>query len=205
MVCDVVTGQTLSKEDVRAMHIERLSIPDVVRVTPARFGDSRGFFSQTFVEKDFAAAGLQSTFLQDNHSRSERVGTVRGLHLQKSPMAQAKLIRVSRGRVLDVAVDVRRGSPTYGRHVTAELSAENGSQLLVPIGFLHGFVTLEPDTEVQYKVSAYYAPATEMAVLWNDPDLAIAWPVTPAEAQLSKSDQTAMRFCDFVSPFVFGE
>lgn len=185
------------------LKIERLAIPDVVLVTPRRFGDTRGFFSETFCDRDMAAAGLPDRFVQDNHSRSERAGTVRGLHMQAPPHAQAKLVRVTKGRILDVAVDVRTGSPAYGRHVSAELSAENWTQILVPVGFLHGFVTLEPDTEVQYKVTDYYVPAAEGGVLWHDPDLGIEWPVKIADATVSARDKDLPRFRDWTSPFKY--
>ncbi len=185
------------------LNIERLEIPAVVRVTPRRFGDNRGFFSETFCDRDLAAAGLPSVFVQDNHSRSEKTGTVRGLHMQAPPHAQHKLVRVTHGRILDIAVDIRVGSPTYGRHVTAELSAENWAQLLVPIGFLHGFVTLEPATEVQYKVSDYYVPAAEGGVLWHDDELGIRWPVDVSAATVSGRDKQLPHFADFTSPFVY--
>lgn len=185
------------------LKIVRLAIEDVVLVTPRRFGDNRGFFSETFCDRDMASAGLPSVFVQDNHSRSEKSGTVRGLHMQSPPHAQAKLVRVSRGRILDIAVDVRIGSPTYGRHVSAELSADNWSQLLVPVGFLHGFVTLEADTEVQYKVTDYYVPEAEGGVIWHDDALGIAWPVQPDAATVSGRDKQLPRFADFKSPFVY--
>lgn len=188
---------------IERLKIERLAIPDVVLVTPRRFGDTRGFFSETFCDRDMAAAGLPDRFVQDNHSRSEKAGTVRGLHMQALPHAQAKLVRVTKGRILDVAVDVRVGSPTYGRHIAAELSAENWTQLLVPVGFLHGFATLEPDTEVQYKVTDYYVPAAEGGVLWHDPDLAIEWPVKIADATVSARDKELPRFRDWISPFKY--
>lgn len=185
------------------LKIEHLSIADVVLVTPRRFGDSRGFFSETFCDRDMRAAGLPDRFVQDNHSRSEKAGTIRGLHMQAPPRAQHKLVRVSKGRIVDVAVDIRIGSPTYGRHVSAELSAENWTQIFVPVGFLHGFVTLEPDTEVQYKVSDYYVPAAEGGVIWNDPDLAIAWPVAATDAMVSARDKELPLFRDFKSPFTY--
>ena len=130
-----------------------LAIPEVKLITPRRFGDARGFFSETYNAKAFAEAGITLTFVQDNHSLSAPAGTVRGLHFQSPPFAQDKLVRVTRGRILDVAVDIRRSSPTFGQHVTAEISAEAWNQILVPAGFAHGFVTLEPDTEVVYKVT----------------------------------------------------
>lgn len=183
------------------MDIETLSIPAVKLIRPKRFGDARGFFSEVYSKAALAAAGITMEFVQDNHSRSAQVGTVRGLHFQTAPFAQDKLVRVTKGRILDVAVDLRRGSPTYGLHVTAELSAENWTQILVPIGFAHAFCTLEPDTEVVYKVSNIYAPANDGGVIWNDPDLGIAWPVTAADAVLSDKDAKLPRLRDLPPVF----
>jgi dTDP-4-dehydrorhamnose 3,5-epimerase len=183
------------------MQITALSIPDVLLIEPKRFGDARGFFSETYSRAAFAKAGLAMEFVQDNHSRSTEAGTVRGLHFQTPPFAQDKLVRVARGRILDVAVDIRKASPTFGRHVAAELSAENWAQLLVPVGFAHAFVTLEPDTEVIYKVSNAYAPRNDAGILWNDPDLGIAWPVAATAATLSDKDVRLPRLKDIVSPF----
>jgi len=171
------------------LDIQPTAISDVKIVTPKRFGDHRGFFSETYNRQRFADAGIDMEFVQDNHSLSAAVGTIRGLHFQIPPFAQAKLVRVVRGRILDVAVDLRRSSETYGRHVAVELSAENGRQLLVPIGFAHGFCTLEPDTEIQYKVSAYYSAAHDMGLSYDDPALGIDWPVAPNEAILSDKDR----------------
>ena len=171
------------------LSITALAIADVKLITCPRFGDARGFFSETYSVKAFAAAGIALHFVQDNHSRSAAVGTVRGLHYQAPPFAQDKLVRVTRGRILDVAVDIRRSSPTFGQHVTAEISAEAWNQILVPAGFAHGFVTLEPDTEVVYKVSNDYASSHDHGILWSDPALGIAWPVAPAAAVLSDKDQ----------------
>jgi dTDP-4-dehydrorhamnose 3,5-epimerase len=185
------------------MDLERLAIPEVLLLTPRRFADERGFFSETFSRRTLAALGLPVDFVQDNLSFSRRAGTVRGLHYQSPPYAQAKLISVVRGRILDVAVDVRRGAPTYGRSVSAELSAENGRQIFIPEGFLHGYATLEPDTVVAYKASDFYAPECDGAILWNDPDLAIDWPVGASDAQLSPKDANALRFAEFETPFVF--
>jgi dTDP-4-dehydrorhamnose 3,5-epimerase len=154
-----------------------------------RHGDARGFFAETYSAKDFAALGIACDFVQDNHSLSRKRGVIRGLHFQLPPFAQAKLVRAGRGGVFDVVVDIRRGSPTFGRHVAVTLSAENGLQLFVPAGFAHGFCTLEPDTEVLYKVDAYYAPAHERGVRWNDPALAIPWPVAEAAAEVSEKDR----------------
>ena len=158
-------------------------------LAPPRHGDERGFFSETWSRAAFASAGIDCDFVQDNHSLSRSKGTVRGLHFQTPPFAQAKLVRVIRGAILDVAVDIRDRSPTFGRHVAVELSAANWRQLFVPQGFAHGFCTLEPDTEVLYKVSAPYAPDHDRGILWNDPALAIAWPVSPAAAVVSGKDR----------------
>lgn len=184
------------------MQLTKLDIPDVLLLKPKRFGDHRGFFMETYSKPRLVEAGVDIDFVQDNHSLSAEVGTLRGLHFQAPPHAQDKLVRVTRGRVLDVAVDIRRGSPWYGKHVTAELSAENDHQLLVPKGFLHGFVTLEPDTEFLYKVSDVYAPECDGGVMWNDPDLGIDWPV-PGEPKLSDKDAKLPSFSAFESPFVY--
>ena len=171
------------------MLVEPLAIPDVKRLVPKVFRDERGFFSETYSKRSLDAAGISVTFVQDNHSLSRPKGVVRGLHFQKPPHAQAKLVRVSRGAIFDVAVDIRQGSPTYGRHVSTVLSAANWAQLWVPIGFAHGFCTIEPETEVIYKTSDYYAPECDSGLRWNDPALAIPWPVSAADAILSEKDQ----------------
>ena len=168
------------------MHVECLNIPDVRLLSPRKHGDRRGFFSETYNRKALAVIGIDIDFVQDNHSYSADKGTVRGLHFQTPPFAQDKLVRVARGSVFDIAVDLRQGSPTYGRHAGAVLSAQAWNQLLVPIGFAHGFMTLEPDTEVIYKVSNYYAPDHDKGLLWNDPALGISWPIADAEAVLSE-------------------
>lgn len=178
------------------MLVEISAIPEVKIITPKRLGDRRGFFSEVYARKAFAAAGIDLDFVQDNHSRSREVGTIRGLHFQAPPFAQVKLVRVTRGRILDVAVDLRRSSPTFGRHVAVELSEENWRQLLVPIGFAHGFCTLEPDTEVLYKVTNDYAPAHDFGVAFDDPTLAIAWPVETEKAILSDRDRRHPRLAD---------
>lgn len=172
-------------------------------ITPKKFGDNRGFFSETYNAEMLTALGIPARFVQDNHSLSLEKGTVRGLHYQKPPHAQAKLVRVSRGAILDVVVDIRRGSPTYGQHVAEELSVNNWSQLYIPIGFAHGFCTLEPETELQYKVSDYYAPASDAGILWNDAVLGIAWPDF-AGAQLSPKDLALPCFTDIDTPFAYG-
>ncbi len=183
------------------LQVEETAIPAVKIVTPRRFGDARGFFSEVYSRKAFQEAGIDLDFIQDNHSLSGPRGTVRGLHFQSPPHAQAKLVRVVRGRILDVAVDLRRSSPSFGRHVAVELSAENWRQLLVPVGFAHGFCTLEPDTEVLYKVTGSYAPSHDHGLAWDDPALGIAWPVAPEEALLSDKDRRQPRLADL--PVVF--
>ncbi|MFS8636624.1 MAG: dTDP-4-dehydrorhamnose 3,5-epimerase [Gemmatimonadota bacterium] len=172
------------------------AIPDVKEIVPVRYGDERGFLSEVYQRDAFAAAGIDIEFVQENHSYSARRGTVRGLHFQIPPRAQAKLVRVARGAILDVAVDIRPGSPTFGRHVAVVLSAENWKQLYIPVGFAHGFCTLEPDTEVIYKLSDVYAPELERGLLWNDPALGIEWPVSEAEAILSPKDRTHPRLSE---------
>ena len=184
-----------------SLEVVELEIPEVKLITPARFGDDRGFFSETFNQQRFADAGIKADFVQDNHSLSAVKGTVRGLHYQSPPFAQAKLVRVLRGAILDVAVDVRKGSATFGKWVSAELSAANGTQIFVPRGFLHGFATLEPDTEIAYKVDNYYSRECDGAVAWNDPDLAIDWRVEDKDAVLSEKDAAAPAFAYFASPF----
>ncbi|QGX96770.1 dTDP-4-dehydrorhamnose 3,5-epimerase (plasmid) [Roseovarius faecimaris] len=181
------------------------ALPDVLLVTPARHGDHRGFFSESWNRARMAEAGIDIEFVQDNHSFSLQQGTLRGLHFQSPPHAQDKLVRCGRGRLFDVAVDIRRGSPTYGHWVGEELSFENGKQLLVPKGFLHGFVTLEPETEIIYKCSDYYAPECDGAVRFDDPDIGIDWGLEGAEVVLSAKDEAAPLFADFTSPFTYGE
>ena len=161
------------------MLVQPLEIPDVKLITPQRFYDERGFFSETYNRQRLAEFGIEADFVQDNHSFSSAKGVVRGLHFQVSPHAQGKLVRVTRGAIFDVALDIRRGSPTYGRHVSTVLSAENWAQLWIPVGFAHGFCTLEPNTEVLYKTTAYYAPECSRGIKWDDPALGIAWPVDP--------------------------
>ncbi len=180
----------------------RFAVAGPVLVASRRFGDHRGFFVESYSARDFAAIGIPDVFVQDNHSRSELAGTVRGLHFQLTPHAQAKLVRVLRGAILDVAVDIRRGSPTYGQHVAAELTAENGHQLYVPAGFAHGFCTLVPETEVAYKVTDYYAPDCDRGIAWNDPDLALPWPFAAA-VQLSDKDRRAPRLRDIPAAFEY--
>ncbi len=182
------------------MKIEPHILPGLFLITPRRFGDDRGFFAETWSRRILAAAGIDAEFVQDNHSVSRRVGTVRGLHFQSPPHAQAKLVRCGRGRLFDVAVDLRRGSPTYGRWAGAELSAENGQQLFIPAGFAHGFVTREPDTEIVYKCSDYYAPECDGALRWNDPDIRVDWGISEV-AGISDKDAKAPFLAGFDSPF----
>lgn len=185
------------------MQIEQTKLSGVVILTPRRFGDARGFFCESWSAARMAKAGLHFDFVQDNHSLSEAVGTVRGLHFQAPPHAQAKLVRCGRGRLFDVAVDIRRGAPTYGQWVGVELSYENGKQLLVPRGFLHGFATLEPDTEIIYKCDDTYAPECDGAVRFDDPDIGIEWKIDSNKAILSGKDAAAPPLRDFESPFVY--
>jgi len=185
------------------MDIQRLAIPDVLVLKPAKFGDERGFFSETYNRQRFAEAGIDLDFVQDNHARSAQAGTVRGLHFQTPPFAQDKLLRVVKGAVLDVAVDVRHGSPTYGKHVAVELSEGAWNQILVPVGFAHGYCTLTSDTEVIYKVTNYYAPKNDAGMLWNDPELGIEWPVRPEDAILSDKDRVLPRFADLPVHFTY--
>ena len=178
------------------MKAERLAIPEVILLTPPRFGDARGFFSEVFNTARFAEVGIDHGFVQDNQSLSRAKGVIRGLHCQIAPHPQGKLVRCLRGAIWDVAVDIRHGSPTYGQHVAAVLSAENWQQLWIPAGFLHAFCTLEADTEVLYKVTDMYDRAAERGVIWNDPDLALPWPVAPGETVLSDKDQVLPRLRD---------
>ena len=173
-------------------------------LTPRRFGDSRGYFSETWNAARMAQAGLEFAFVQDNESLSAQKGTLRGLHYQAPPFAQTKLVRVVRGAILDVAVDARRGSPTWGRWIAEEISAENGAQILVPRGFLHGFLTLTPDTQVIYKVDNPYDAASDGGVLWSDADLGVHWGVAPDAVTLSDKDSRAPAFREWKTPFEYG-
>lgn len=185
------------------MEAKKLELPEVILLTPRRFSDARGWFSETYNTRSAQAAGVNVEFVQDNHSYSAMRGTVRGLHYQAPPFAQDKLVRVLRGSVLDVAVDARKGSPTYGQWVSAELGADDGRQLFVPAGFLHGFITLEPDTEVAYKVSNYYSKDCDGSVRFDDPDLGIDWGPVAQEAVLSDKDRDAGSWASFDSPFEY--
>lgn len=181
--------------------MKKMDIDGVLLLTPKRLPDTRGFLVESYNAERFRKAGVADIFVQDNHSMSIAAGTVRGLHYQAPPRAQAKLVRVLRGAIIDVAVDARKGSPTYGKHVSALLSAGNGAQLFIPAGFLHGFATLEPMTEIAYKVTNHYSAEHDGAVFWNDPALGIDWGVDPAKAVVSEKDAKAVSFSAFKSPF----
>ncbi len=170
-------------------------------IRPKRYNDARGWFSETYSRRGLTAVGVKSEFVQDNQAYSRQAFVLRGLHFQAPPAAQTKLVRCVVGAIWDVAVDIRRGSPTYGQHVAAALTAENGWQLLVPRGFAHGYLTLRPDTEVQYKVDAYYAPETEGGLVWNDPDLALPWPLEGETPMVAAKDADLLGLAGFDSPF----
>jgi dTDP-4-dehydrorhamnose 3,5-epimerase len=178
-----------------------MNLPQLIR--PKRHVDGRGWFSETFRETWLRDLGLGSQFLQENRSYSKKVGTLRGMHFQVPPAAQAKLITVLRGRILDVAIDLRRHSPTYGKFVSEELSAESGLQMYIPVGFAHGFLTLEDDVTVQYKVSDYYTPKLEIGIRWDDPDIGVPWPMTGVDIILSDKDRQHPLLKEFSSPFEY--
>jgi len=178
------------------MQVTESAIPAVKILTPKKHGDHRGFFSEVYSRKALRDAGIDLEFVQDNHSLSAEKGVLRGLHYQMPPMAQDKLIRVVHGAILDIAVDIRRGSPTFGKYVKEVISAENWKQIFVPIGFAHGFVTLEPNTEVVYKVTNYYSPGHDRGILWNDPALGIDWGVSASAAILSEKDRKHATLAD---------
>ncbi|MEM9317804.1 MAG: dTDP-4-dehydrorhamnose 3,5-epimerase [Pseudomonadota bacterium] len=186
------------------MQVDTTPIPGLLLITPRRFGDARGFFSESWNAQAMAKAGIDYAFVQDNHSMSAAVGTLRGLHCQVNPHAQAKLVRCGRGRLYDVAVDIRRGSPTYGRWFGAELSFENGAQLMIPDGFLHGFVTREPDTEIIYKCTDFYAPDADRSVRFDDPDIAIDWGLGESEPVLSDKDRAGVTLAALDHNFIYG-
>jgi len=183
------------------MEVIATEIPGVLLLKPRFFHDARGYFVETFNLRDARAAGLNAEFVQDNQAFSHQRGRVRALHFQVPPHAQAKLVRVLRGSIHDVAADLRAGSPTYGRWTAVTLTARGGEQVFVPRGFAHGYCTLELETEVAYKVDDYYAPDCDRGLIWDDPTLAIGWPVSASEAVLSDKDRSLPRFADFVSPF----
>ena len=186
------------------MQITRLSLPEVLEIVPQKFGDNRGFFSETFNAVKLAASGINVNFVQDNHSYSSAKGVLRGLHFQEPPHAQAKLIRVVRGAIFDVAVDIRQGSPRFGQWCSLIVSAKRWNQVFVPQGFAHGFLTMEPDTEVIYKVSDIYAPDCDRSIDYADPDIGIDWPLE-GEAILSGKDRRAPKLKDSVPAFQFVE
>ncbi|WP_282170641.1 dTDP-4-dehydrorhamnose 3,5-epimerase [Ruegeria atlantica] len=185
------------------MKVERSALPGVLIIVPDRFKDGRGFFSESWNYKSMKLHGVDMQFVQDNHSLSASLGTIRGLHFQAPPFAQAKLVRCGRGRLFDVVVDIRVGSPTYGKWMGEELSFENGKQLYIPTGFLHGFVTREPNTEIVYKCSNYYSPECDGSVRFDDPDINVDWGVGSLEPVLSEKDASAPLLKGFNSPFVF--
>src|SRR4051812_42331220 len=187
------------------MDVVALAIPDVKLVKPPRFRDTRGVFSEIYSRQALSRSGIAIEFVQDNCSVSALAGTIRGLHFQAPPMAQAKLVMVLRGRMRDVVVDCRNSSPSFGQHVGVDLDDENWHQLFVPEGFAHGFCTLEPDTMVLYKVSAPYAPDLDGGIAWNDPDLGIEWPVAADKAVVSSKDMQLPRLRDIASPFSYGD
>ena len=184
-----------------AMDIRPTAIPDIKLITPVRHGDHRGFLSEVYNRRMLAEAGIDIDFVQDNHTYSAQVGILRGLHFQSPPYAQTKLVRVLRGAVVDVAVDLRHGSITFGRHVMVELTAESWTQILVPRGFAHGVLTLAPGTELSYKVDTYFAPDYDHGVRWDDPDLAIPWPLATENIFLSKKDRGQPLLRDLPSYF----
>ena len=188
--------------ETKLLHLEETKLAGVMVITPRRLSDDRGFFSESWNRQKLSAClGFDLDFVQDNHSLSRQVGTLRGLHFQVPPHAQAKLVYCSRGRLLDVAVDLRTGSPTFRHWVGVELSFANGKQLLIPEGFAHGFVTLDPDTEVNYKCSAYYSPAADRSIAFDDPDFGIDWGIKRADAVLSDKDANARRLSEIDNPF----
>lgn len=187
------------------MDVVETALAEVKILTPRRFGDQRGFFAESWSQRVMADAGLDFDFVQDNESLSATKGTLRGLHYQAPPFAQAKLVRVVRGAIMDVAVDVRVGSPDYGRWIKAEISVENGAQILVPRGFLHGFITLCEDTHVLYKADNFYSAECDGGVAWDDADLGIDWGFTPDEVVLSDKDQCLPKLAEWISPFVYGD
>jgi dTDP-4-dehydrorhamnose 3,5-epimerase len=188
-----------------AMELRKTSLPDVLEIIPKRHQDARGYFTETFREEWFTANIADVCFVQENQSLSRGSGVVRGLHFQTPPSAQCKLVRCITGCIFDVAVDIRAGSPNFGRWTSVVLSAEQGNQLWIPEGFLHGFCTLVPDCTVAYKVTAYYNPDCDRGVLWNDPDLAIDWPVSSEAAELSLKDASQPRLADLSSYFSHAE
>jgi len=186
-----------------SLKCENLAIPDVKILQPVQHGDHRGFFSETYSARAFSEVGISAVFVQDNHSLSADAGTLRGLHFQIGPFAQDKLVRVTQGSIFDVVVDIRAGSPTYGQHVSAIISAKKWNQIWVPKGFAHGLVTLEPNTQVLYKVTNFYAADCDKGLLWNDPDLDIDWPVAESDVILSEKDKAHPKLSNLPHHFSF--
>ncbi len=182
---------------------QRLSIPDVIKVTLCRFGDERGYFMETYAAHIYAQGGISATFVQDNQSLSALPGVIRGLHFQTPPKAQAKLVRVVSGAIFDVAVDIRRGSPTYGHWCATTLTAQGAEQMFIPKGFAHGFCTLQPDTLVTYKLDDYFDAEADTGVLWSSPTLSIDWPLDGIQPIVSAKDAAMTDFAEFISPFVY--
>jgi len=197
-----VIGQQISVK-LKARSLATGSLADVLEITPDRIADHRGYFSETYNAAKWFHHGITSTFVQDNESLSLQSGTVRGLHFQSGPFAQAKLVRALMGAVYDVAVDIRQGSPSYGKHVACTLTASSGNQLYIPIGFAHGFCTLEPETIILYKVSAPYKKEYDLGLLWSDPSLSIPWPVSPRNAVLSEKDSRQPLLAELPRHFVY--
>ena len=185
------------------VEVRRLELDGVLEILPKRHGDPRGFFSETWNRRTLSGAGIDLDFVQDNHSRSSEAGTLRGLHFQTPPHAQAKLVRVIRGAILDIAVDIRKGSPTFGQWVGVEVSSEKWNQVLVPVGFAHGFLTLEPDTEVAYKVTDYYAPDCDRCIRFDDRAIGISWPASLAPFRLSAKDSAAPLLAEVDTGFLY--
>ena len=185
------------------MDVQPLAIADVKLIRPTKHGDERGFFSEVFRDELLLRLGIGGPFVQDNHVYSASRGVLRGLHFQRAPHVQGKLVRCVRGAILDVAVDVRGGSPTYGQHVSAEISATNWTQIWIPPGFAHGYVTLESDCEIIYKVTDYYSPASECGIAWDDRDLGIDWGLKADELLLSDKDRRNSRLAEIDPPFEY--
>ncbi len=186
-----------------SLNVRELAIPEIKIITPPVYGDDRGSFSEIFSDRALAGIGVEVSFVQMNSSWSKATGTVRGLHFQKAPFAQDKLVMVTHGSIWDVGVDIRTGSPSYGSFAGEVISAEAGNQIFIPKGFAHGFCTLEPDTRVVYLVSNYYSAPDDGGIRWDDPSLAIPWPVDPGKATTSAKDGAAQLWEGFESPFVF--
>lgn len=193
----------LRRTRIEMIEVRPTALPGILELIPARHTDARGFFSEIWSRRTLSEAGIDLDFVQDNHSLSAKVGTLRGLHYQVPPRAQAKLVRVTRGSIFDVAVDIRQGSPTFGKWIGIEVSAEKWNQVFVPIGFAHGFVTLEPDTEVLYKVSNYYSPDHDRSIRYDDPRIGVSWPMAFAPFTISARDEAAAMLADIVTGFEY--